>query len=118
MLYKVKSTDIAAVCNHFWIVNNLIPVPGVMGTSASTPTVAGIISLINDARLNDNKSPLGFLNPFLYQNAAGMYDVTAGHNEGCLSEDTGFYAATGWDPVTGFGSPNFPALVKAAISNQ
>ena len=110
--------DIAAVCNHFWIVNNLIPVPGVMGTSASTPTVAGIISLINDARLNNNKSPLGFLNPFLYQNAAGMYDVTTGHNEGCLSGDTGFYAATGWDPVTGFGSPNFPALVKAAVSNQ
>ena len=109
--------DIAALCNHFWIVNNLIPVPGVMGTSASTPTVAGIISLVNDARLHNHKSPLGFLNPFLYQNAAGMYDVTTGHNEGCLSGDTGFYAYIGWDPVTGSGSPNFPALVKAAISN-
>lgn len=110
--------DIAALCNHFWIVNNLVPVPGVMGTSASTPTVAGIISLINDARFHNKKSSLGFLNPFLYQNAAAMYDVTSGHNEGCLTHDTGFYATTGWDPVTGSGSPNFPALVKAALSNQ
>ena len=110
--------DIAALCNHFWVVNNLVPVPGVMGTSASTPTVAGIISLINDARFHGNKSSLGFLNPFLYQNAAAMYDVKTGHNEGCLTYDTGFYATTGWDPVTGSGSPNFPALVKAALGNQ
>ena len=110
--------DISALCNHFWIVNNLVPVPGVMGTSASTPTVAGIISLVNDERLHNNKSTLGFLNPFLYQNPGAMYDVTTGHNEGCLSGDTGFYAATGWDPVTGLGTPNFPVLVEAAISNQ
>lgn len=110
--------DISAVCNHFWVVNNMVPVPGVLGTSASTPTVAGIISLLNDARLHNKKSALGFLNPFLYQNAASLYDVTTGHNEGCLSYDTGFYATTGWDPVTGSGSPNFPALLKAALSNQ
>ena len=110
--------DISAVCNHFWIVNNMVPVPGVMGTSASTPTVAGIISLVNDARFHNKKSAMGFLNPFLYQNAAAMYDVTSGHNEGCLTYDTGFYATTGWDPVTGSGSPNFPALVKAALSYQ
>ena len=110
--------DIAALSNHFWIVNNLVPVPGVAGTSASTPTVAGIISLLNDARFHNKKSALGFLNPFLYQNAAALYDVTTGHNEGCLSYDTGFYATTGWDPVTGSGSPNYPALLKAAISYQ
>lgn len=110
--------DVAALSNHFWIVNNMVPVPGVAGTSASTPTVAGIISLVNDARLHSNKSALGFLNPFLYQNAGALYDVTTGHNEGCLTGDTGFYATTGWDPVTGSGTPNFPALVKAAVSYQ
>lgn len=108
--------DISALCNHFWIVNNMIPVPGVMGTSASTPTVAGIISLLNDARFLKQKPALGFLNPFLYQNAAAMYDVTSGNNEGCLDYDTGFYAAVGWDPVTGSGTPNFPDLLKAALN--
>lgn len=107
--------DISAICNHFWIVNNLIPVPGVMGTSASTPTVAGIISLVNDMRLQNNKPPMGFLNPFLYSNAKSLYDPTTGYNEGCGEPDRGFYALEGWDPVTGCGTPNYPALVEAAL---
>ena len=108
--------DISAVCHHFCIVRSMHFETG-SGTSASTPTVAGIISLLNDARLQNNKSTLGFLNPFLYQTSATMYDVTAGHNEGCLPGDIGFYATTGWDPVTGCGTPNFPAMVKAAVNN-
>jgi len=107
--------DISAVCYEFWIVDNMY-LELVSGTSASTPTVAGIISLLNDARLQNNKSTLGFLNPFLYQNAATMYDVTTGHNEGCLPGDIGFYASTGWDPVTGCGTPNYPAMVNAALN--
>ena len=107
--------DIASISNHFWIVNNRIPVPGVAGTSAAAPTVSGIISLLNDARLNRNLPVMGFLNPFLYKNSAALYDVTSGCNEGCLSGDKGFCAFQGWDPVTGNGSPNFAALVKVAI---
>ena len=71
--------DISAVCYYsldkrllFWTVENLY-LKTVYGTSASTPTVAGIISLLNDARLQNNKSALGFLNPFLYQNPATLY---------------------------------------------
>ena len=107
--------DISALSNHFWIVNNLIPVPGVAGTSASTPTVAGIISLINDARLTKKMPVMGFLNPFLYKNSGTMYDVTSGCNEGCLAHDKGFCAFQQWDPVTGNGTPNFPAMLQAAL---
>lgn len=42
----------------------------------------GIISLLNDIRLTNNKPPLGFLNPWLYQTATNtknaFYDVTVG----------------------------------------
>ncbi|XP_046853613.1 tripeptidyl-peptidase 1-like [Xenia sp. Carnegie-2017] len=107
--------DISAVCNHFWIVNNLIPIPGIMGTSASTPTVAGIIALINDIRLQNDEPPMGFLNPFLYSNLKSLYDPTTGYNDGCGEPDRGFYAFEGWDPVTGCGTPNYPALAKAAM---
>ena len=107
--------DISALSNHFWVVNNLVPVPGVAGTSASTPTVAGIISLLNDARLNSKKPVMGFINPFLYKNAASLYDVTSGCNEGCLAHDKGFCAFQQWDPVTGNGTPNFRAMLKAAM---
>ena len=38
-----------------------------------------MISLINEALLQKGGKPLGFLNPFLYQNeAAGFTDVTVG----------------------------------------
>ena len=50
----------------------------VAGTSAATPTVAGLIAMANDARLNAGKPVLGFLNPFIYQNPDIFFDVTLG----------------------------------------
>ena len=38
----------------------------VSGTSASAPTFAAMVTLINNARLNANKPPVGFLNPAIY----------------------------------------------------
>jgi tripeptidyl-peptidase-1 len=38
---------------------------GITGTSASTPTIASIITMINDARITNGKNPLGFLNPMV-----------------------------------------------------
>ena len=35
----------------------------VFGTSASTPVVASIITLINDARMAAGKKSVGFINP-------------------------------------------------------
>ncbi|KAI1422464.1 tripeptidyl-peptidase 1 precursor [Xylaria sp. FL1777] len=88
--------------------------PGVIsGTSASTPLVSGIISLVNDALLASGKSPLGFLNPWLYSVAyKGLNDITSGSAVGCGVD--GFPAVQGWDPVTGLGTPDFPQLVKLA----
>merc|ERR1711957_376548 len=38
------------------------------GTSASTPTFASLVGLLNEARLKAGKPAMGHLNPFLYQN--------------------------------------------------
>ncbi|KAK7025066.1 family S53 protease [Favolaschia claudopus] len=81
---------------------------GVDGTSCSSPIFASVIGLINDELIAAGKSPLGFLNPFLYSNAAALNDVSAGSNPGCGTD--GFPAKAGWDPVTGLGTPNFNAL--------
>ncbi|KAH8989310.1 peptidase S8/S53 domain-containing protein, partial [Lactarius deliciosus] len=81
----------------------------VEGTSCSTPIVAGIISLLNDYRISQDRYPLGFLNPWLYGIArAGLNDITSGSNPGCNTD--GFSAVVGWDPVTGLGSPDFEHL--------
>ena len=86
-----------------------------LGTSASTPTTAGIISLLNDIRFQNNKPPMGFINPFLYSHTKSLFDPTTGYNEGCGEPDRGFYAMEGWDPVTGCGIPNYPSLAEAAL---
>ncbi|KAL8671168.1 MAG: hypothetical protein Q9168_004321 [Polycauliona sp. 1 TL-2023] len=85
----------------------------IFGTSASSPTVGAIFTLINEARLYAGKGTLGFANPFLYANPGALNDITMGNNPGCGT--TGFQATSGWDPVTGLGTPNFPKLLAAAL---
>ncbi|KAF7332404.1 Peptidase S53 domain-containing protein [Mycena kentingensis (nom. inval.)] len=83
------------------------------GTSASAPAFAALVALLNDARLRTGKPPLGFLNPWLYSNAAsGLNDIVTGSNPGCGTQ--GFNASVGWDPVTGLGTPNFGRLLDLA----
>ena len=83
------------------------------GTSCSSPIFASVIALLNDELAKAGKSPLGFLNPLLYSSAgsAALNDVTSGSNPGCNTN--GFPAASGWDPVTGLGTPNYGNLRKA-----
>ncbi|KAI0661205.1 family S53 protease [Cubamyces menziesii] len=83
------------------------------GTSCSSPIFASVVSLLNDGLAAEGKPPLGFLNPFLYSTgAAALNDITTGSNPGCNTN--GFPAGTGWDPVTGLGTPDF-AKLKAAV---
>ena len=83
------------------------------GTSASSPVFAGVVSLVNAARLEAGKSALGFVNPALYSSgvSGGVYnDVTDGNNmctAGRVCCDEGFYCSSGWDPLTGFGSVDY-----------
>ncbi|KAH9054641.1 subtilisin-like protein [Lactarius vividus] len=81
----------------------------VEGTSCSTPTVAGVISLLNDYLITNGRPALGFLNIRLYGDGfAGLNDITSGSNPGCGTD--GFSAVPGWDPVTGLGTPDFEKL--------
>ncbi|KAF8264375.1 subtilisin-like protein [Lactarius quietus] len=89
--------DISAQALNFAIVLDLED-EVTSGTSCSAPTAAGIISLLNDFRLANGKTPLGFLNPWLYDlGLAGLNDIKSGSNKGCNTE--GFSAIEGWDPV-------------------
>lgn len=104
------------------------------GTSAAAPVVAGLIGLINDARLKAGKPVMGFINPWLYSlgsgNGTGITDVTGGAAIGCtgVNLQTGqtvpgasvipgarWDATPGWDPATGIGMPDLLALVEKAV---
>ncbi|XP_030639575.1 tripeptidyl-peptidase 1 [Chanos chanos] len=111
--------DIAALSDNYWVVSNRVPIPWVSGTSASTPVFGGILSLINDQRFLKGLPSLGFLNPRLYKlQGRALFDVTEGCHLSCLDEKVqgkGFCASPSWDPVTGWGTPNYPALLKALL---
>jgi len=106
--------DIAAQSVNFMVILDAIPYP-VSGTSASSPTVAGVVSLLNDIRLHNGQSSLGFLNPFIYGQLPGaLNDIVKGSNPGCDTD--GFPAKKGWDAVTGLGTPNYEAMAQVMQS--
>eukprot|EP00041_Stephanoeca_diplocostata_P039946 m.1638211 g.1638211 ORF g.1638211 m.1638211 type:complete len:561 (-) comp27282_c0_seq1:102-1784(-) len=91
------------------------------GTSQSSPTTAGIFSLITDHRLNNGLKPLGFLGPRLYATmskypGSAFQDVTQGNTK--TSCDNGFGATQGWDPVTGWGRPVWAGLLQHFGSDE
>ncbi|KJA23155.1 hypothetical protein HYPSUDRAFT_201701 [Hypholoma sublateritium FD-334 SS-4] len=109
--------DISANANSFFHTENGSAAID-SGTSGATPTVASIITLVNDARISAGKKPVGFINPTIYSiGFAGAFnDITDGSNTGCKGlqgvRDGGFKATSGWDPASGVGTPNLGKLIE------
>ena len=110
--------DVSALGDNFYIITGGTW-EQVSGTSCSTPTFAGMITLLNNVRLEANKT-LGFINPLIYQNPQVFNDITKGNND-VNNDGYGWYARPGWDPVTGLGTPNWGKmadLVKGLNSRK
>jgi subtilase family serine protease len=101
-----------SLCSAGWYV--------VGGTSSGSPQWAALIAIADQI----NGGRLGYINPGLYRigsdparYAADFYDVTTGNNGLFAPDVPGYPATTGWDPVTGLGTPNaavfLPDLVQA-----
>ena len=88
---------------------------GAGGTSAGAPFWAGLIALADQ----EAGHPLGFVNPAIYRIARGplyhqaFHDITTGNNTVVLNGATitGFQTGPGWDPVTGWGTPDAQVLI-------
>jgi len=83
------------------------------GTSAVAPLYAGLIARINQqlAALYGPRMTVGYLTPWLYDGAGAspaFHDVTRGTNGA-------YRARRGWDPCTGWGTPDGTALMNALI---
>lgn len=91
------------------------------GTSAAAPLWSGLMAIADQMA----GKGLGFINPTLYKLAQSsryaqdFHDITVGNNSvhsGSV-DVPGYSATTGWDPITGLGSPDaenlLPDLVNA-----
>jgi len=87
---------------------------GVGGTSASCPTVAHGLAMMNNAQLAAGKPAIGFANPWIYQtyttSPEAFNDITEGQNN--QGKGKGFSAIVGWDACSGVGTPNWQVLAK------
>jgi subtilase family serine protease len=125
------------------------------GTSLSSPLFAGVLALVNQARFDHHKGPVGFVNPALYSighggdddsgapivdvkkpssptavlrgylgnpNKVRVVTMNSGPNPNYPGDDqpaviegadTSYLTTRGYDEVTGLGTPNVPALIRA-----
>ena len=87
------------------------------GTSFAAPMWAGYIALVNQQLVADGFARIGFINPFLYSfglsssYSTDFHDITSG-------KSGSFSAVTGYDLVTGWGSPNGQGLLNALVGEK
>ena len=83
------------------------------GTSAAAALWAGLIALADQ----DAHRSLGFVNPAIYRIARSssyhkaFHDITTGTNLTVGPVKGSYRARPGWDPVTGWGTPNAQAII-------
>jgi subtilase family serine protease len=84
------------------------------GTSYAAPLWAGFTAMANEQSLAMGGTTVGFLNPAIYNIGVGssydsdFHDILKGSNGK-------FKDVTGFDLVTGWGSPNGPNLIDALV---
>ena len=118
--------DVAAQSYRFAVIDKGVQ-KYYAGTSCASPTFAAIVSLLSSARISSKLPPLGFLNPWIYSiGYTGLNDIVNGGSKGCTGSASfggpsngspvipyaSWNATKGWDPVTGYGTPDFGKLLK------
>jgi uncharacterized protein (TIGR03437 family) len=126
---NVPDVSIASSPNHdgYLIYGSNTP-QIVGGTSVAVPTMAGIITLLNQYLVSTGAQAqpgLANINPELYrlaQNTSGVFhDITVGNNDDpcvsgspdCVNGSFGYSAGPGYDRASGLGSPDAYNLVHA-----
>jgi hypothetical protein len=110
--------DVAMVGDNVWVIydNGRKGVFG--GTSLASPLWAAFTALANEQAESYGQPPVGFLNPAMYALGASsnylacFYDVTTGNNTNPISPQK-FYAVSGYDLCTGWGTPAGSNLINA-----
>jgi subtilase family serine protease len=122
--------DVAMVADYIEVVltdvftNGNPPKPGDVtvlgGTSAAAPLWAAFTALVNQQAAAQDKPPVGFLNPALYDIGQGplytscFHDIIVGNSTNA-NNLTQYYAFPGYDLCTGWGTPAGAKLIDALV---
>jgi hypothetical protein len=114
---NIPDVAIEANTDNWYCINGNPCTGGLGGTSLAAPRWAGFLALVNEQAANNGNPSVGFLNPTIYAIGTGanydsdFHDITTGNNN---DKGTGGYnAVTGYDLVTGWGSPSGQAFIDA-----
>jgi len=84
------------------------------GTSMGSPQWAALFAIANSMRVADGKANLTKPQQYLYGHAeTDFHDITSGSNGTCGALCT---AGTGYDYVTGVGSPQANLIIPALVA--
>jgi kumamolisin len=87
------------------------------GTSFAAPMWAAYTALVNQQLAAHSYPPIGFINSYLYSFGVSSSHATDFHD--MISGRSGSYSAvTGYDLVTGWGSPNGQGLINALFNEN
>ena len=90
------------------------------GTSCATPLWAALVALMNQQAASTGASMAGFINPAIYaigrgsSYSASFHDITTGNNISSSSPNN-YYAVTGYDLCTGWGTFAGQSLINAVV---
>ncbi|MDE1819551.1 MAG: hypothetical protein KGJ23_06445 [Euryarchaeota archaeon] len=118
--------DISSIANETVIYTDTTPsLSGtfVEGTSIACPVFAGFVVLLDQMDSTNGKG-LGFLDPQLYaiggyfesQAPGSLADPFGGLDDVTSGQNWVFNASVGWDPTTGWGTPNVARLASALLN--
>jgi hypothetical protein len=113
--------DVALTADNVWVIYDDGYSGDFGGTSCAAPLWAAFTALINQQAAANSQPPVGFLNPAIYAIGTGpgyasaFHDITTGNNTSDNSPKQ-FFAVSGYDLCTGWGTPNGSNLINAVVS--
>jgi kumamolisin len=91
---------------------------GILGTSASTPVLAGMLARY--ISINKKRPPINSLHTLFYEHSSSLNKSTANVNlttgNNSIGNIAGYSATSSWDPVTGLGVPIGNLLYQTVTS--
>ena len=84
------------------------------GTSFAAPMWAGFVALMNQKAVSEGKARVGFLDPTIYAENANATTYATDFHDITSGKSGSYSAVTGYDLVTGWGSPK-PALITTLV---